>query len=163
CPEGRISLGCPGLWTDEQGVQWKRIVDFVHGQTRAKIAIQLGHSGRKGATQRMWEADVQPLEEAAWPIAPPSPIPSFPHSQVPREITRAEMDRVVRDHVGGARRALAAGFDLLEIHMAHGYLLASFISPLTNQRSDEYGGSLENRMRYPLEVFDAVRDAWPAE
>ncbi len=161
-PEGRISPGCPGLWTEAQAREWKRIVDFVHRESRARIAIQLGHAGRKAATCRMWEGDVEPLEHGAWPIVAPSPLPYFPHSQVPREITRAEMDQVVSDHVRAARHAELAGFDLLEIHMAHGYLLASFISPLTNQRRDDYGGPLERRMRFPLEVFDAVRAAWPA-
>jgi anthraniloyl-CoA monooxygenase len=162
-PEGRISPGCPGLWSRKQADAWKRIVDFIHTQSRAKVAIQLGHAGRKGATRRMWEGDVQPLEEGDWPIVAPSAIPYFPHSQVPREITRKEMDRVIADHVRAARHADLAGFDVLEIHMAHGYLLASFISPLTNRRSDEYGGPLENRMLFPLEVFEAVRAVWPAE
>jgi len=162
CPEGRISPGCTGLYRDEHVPAWKRIVDFVHTNTPAKIAIQLGHAGRKGATRRMWEGDVEPLAEGAWPIIAPSALPYLPHSQVPREVTRADMDRVIEDHVAAARRADAAGFDLLEIHMAHGYLLASFISPLTNRRTDAYGGTLEARMRLPLEVFDAVRAAWPA-
>ena len=162
-PEGRISPGCPGLWTRKQADAWKRIVDFIHRETRAKVAIQLGHAGRKGATRRMWEGDVQPLEEGHWPIVAPSALPYFPHSQVPREITRKEMDKVIADHVRAARHAEHAGFDLLEIHMAHGYLLASFISPLTNRRTDAYGGSLENRMLFPLEVFEAVRGVWPAE
>jgi anthraniloyl-CoA monooxygenase len=160
-PEGRISPGCPGLWSEEQAIAWKRVVDFVHRETEAKIAVQLGHAGRKGATRRMWEGDVQPLESGAWPILAPSPIPYFAHSQVPNAITRGEMDKVVADHVRAARHAQQAGFDLLEIHMAHGYLLASFISPLTNQRADGYGGALESRMRFPLEVFDAVRAVWP--
>jgi anthraniloyl-CoA monooxygenase len=162
-PEGRISPGCPGLWTEDQAMAWKRIVDFVHRETDARIAVQLGHAGRKGATRRMWEGDVEPLESGAWPILAPSPLPYFPHSQVPAEITRAEMDKVVADHVRAAHHAERAGFDLLEIHMAHGYLLASFISPLTNRRNDAFGGALENRMRFPLEVFDAVRATWPTE
>jgi anthraniloyl-CoA monooxygenase len=162
-PEGRISPGCPGLWSEEQAGAWKTIVDFVHRETRAKIAIQLGHAGRKGATRRMWEGDVEPLESGAWPLLAPSALPYFPHSQVPREIDRAGMDQVIADHVRAARHAERAGFDLIEIHMAHGYLLASFLSPLTNRRTDEYGGAIENRMRFPLEVFDAVRAAWPDE
>ena len=162
-PEARISPGCPGLWNETQRDAWKRIVDFVHGETEAKIAIQLGHAGRKGSTRRMWEGDVEPLDEGNWPLISASAIPYFPHSQVPREISRAEMEAVIQEHVRAARFADEAGFDLLEIHMAHGYLLASFLSPLTNRRSDEYGGSLENRMRYPLEVFGAVRAVWPAE
>jgi anthraniloyl-CoA monooxygenase len=111
----------------------------------------------------MWEGDVEPLEQGAWPIIAPSALPYLPHSQVPREVTRADMERVVADHAAAARRADAAGFDLLEIHMAHGYLLASFISPLTNRRTDAFGGALEARMRFPLEVFDAVRSVWPAQ
>ena len=162
-PEARISPGCPGLWNETQRDAWKRIVDFVHGETEAKIAIQLGHAGRKGSTRRMWEGDVEPLDEGNWPLISASAIPYFPHSQVPREISRAEMEAVIQEHVRAARFADEAGFDLLEIHMAHGYLLASFLSPLTNRREDEYGGSLENRMRYPLEVFGAVRAVWPAE
>src|SRR5262249_23619258 len=138
------------------------IVDFVHRESRARIAIQLGHAGRKGATRRMWEGDVEPLEAGEWPIVAPSAIPYFPHSQVPREITRAEMDQVVADHVRAARHAGLAGSALLETHMAHGSLWASFISPLTNRRDDDYGGLLDRRMRFPLEVFDAVRAAWPA-
>jgi anthraniloyl-CoA monooxygenase len=161
--EGRISPGCPGLWNEAQRDAWKRIVDFVHGETEAKIAIQLGHAGRKGSTRRMWEGDVQPLAEGNWPLLSASPIPYFAHSQVPREMTRAEMDSVVQEYVRATRLAGEAGFDLLEIHMAHGYLLASFLSPLTNQRTDEYGGDLESRMKYPLEIFDAVRAAWPEE
>ena len=161
--EGRISPGCTGLYQDEHVPAWKRIVDFVHGQSGAKIAIQLGHAGRKGATQRMWEGDVEPLAHGAWPIIAPTALPYFPHSQVPREVSRDDMDQVIADHVAAARRADAAGFDLLEVHMAHGYLLASFISPLTNRRTDAYGGPLDARMRFPLEVFDAVRRAWPKE
>jgi anthraniloyl-CoA monooxygenase len=162
-PEARISPGCAGLYSEAHVQAWKRIVDFVHRETRAKIAIQLGHAGRKGATRVSWEGDNEPLPEGSWPIVGPSAIPYYPHSQVPREMTRADMD-TVRDHfVRSARLAMDAGFDLLEIHMAHGYLLASFISPLTNRREDEYGGPLENRMRFPLEVFRAVRAVWPAE
>jgi len=161
--EGRISPGCAGLYKPEHVGAWKRVVDFVHGQTDAKIAVQLGHAGRKGATRRMWEGDVEPLpEREAWDIVSASPIPYFvDRSQVPRELTRAEMDDVVAHHVRAAEYAIEAGFDLLEIHMAHGYLLASFISPLTNERGDAYGGCLENRLRFPLEVFDAVRAVWP--
>jgi anthraniloyl-CoA monooxygenase len=159
--EARISPGCPGLWNETQRDAWRRIVEFVHGETEAKIAIQLGHAGRKGSTRRMWEGDVEPLYEGNWPLVSASAIPYFPHSQVPRELGRAEMEKVKQEHVRAARLANEAGFDLLELHMAHGYLLASFLSPLTNQRTDEYGGPLENRMRYPLEVFDAVRTVWP--
>jgi anthraniloyl-CoA monooxygenase len=161
--EARISPGCTGLYTAEHARAWKRIVDFVHESAGASIAMQLGHAGRKASTRRMWEGDVQPLPSGNWSILSPSPLPYFPHSQVPREMTRADMDVVVGDYVRAARLAQDAGFDLLEVHMAHGYLLASFISPLTNRRTDEYGGALENRMRFPLEVFDAVRAVWPAE
>ncbi|MGE5176293.1 MAG: bifunctional salicylyl-CoA 5-hydroxylase/oxidoreductase [Hyphomicrobiales bacterium] len=161
--DARISPGCTGLYRPEHAAAWKRIVDFVHGESRAKMAIQLGHAGRKASTRRMWEGDVQPLVSGNWPIVAPSAIPYFPHSQVPREMTRADMDAVVAEYVRAAGYARDAGFDLLEIHMAHGYLLASFISPLTNKRDDAYGGPLENRMRFPLEVFDAVRAVWPDE
>jgi anthraniloyl-CoA monooxygenase len=162
--EARISYGCAGLYKPEHVGPWKRIVDFVHRETQARIGIQLGHSGRKGATKRLWEGDNEPLEEGAWPIVSASPIPFFPdRSQVPREMARQDMDKVRTDFARAAEMAREAGFDLLEIHMAHGYLLASFISPLTNRRDDEYGGSLENRMRFPLEVFDACRAVWPPE
>ncbi|MXQ10649.1 bifunctional salicylyl-CoA 5-hydroxylase/oxidoreductase [Microvirga makkahensis] len=161
-PESRITLGCTGLWNDEQEAAWKRIVDFVHANSAAKFCLQLGHAGRKGATKLMWEGIDRPLEEGAWDICSASPIPYFPDSQVPREVSRAEMDAIKAQFVAAAERGDRAGFDMLELHCAHGYLLASFISPLTNRRTDEYGGSLENRLRYPLEVFDAMREAWPA-
>jgi anthraniloyl-CoA monooxygenase len=159
--EARISPWCPGLYKPEHAAAWKRIVDFVHERTPAKIAVQLGHAGRKGSTRRLWEGDSEPLAEGNWPLVAPSALPYFPHSQVPREMSRAEMEQVIGEHVRATRLAIEAGFDLLEIHMAHGYLLASFISPLTNRRHDAYGGPLANRMRFPLEVFDAVRAAWP--
>ncbi|HUG38458.1 MAG TPA: bifunctional salicylyl-CoA 5-hydroxylase/oxidoreductase [Candidatus Limnocylindrales bacterium] len=161
--EGRISPGCAGLYKPEHVDAWKRIVDFVHGQTDARMAIQLGHAGRKGATKRLWEGDSEPLPPAEqWDIVSASPIPYFPdRSPTPREMTRADMDEVVADYVRASEYAREAGFDLLEIHLAHGYLLASFLSPLTNRREDRYGGSLENRMRFPLEVFDACRAVWP--
>jgi anthraniloyl-CoA monooxygenase len=161
-PESRITLGCTGLWNDEQEAAWKRIVDFVHANSATKICLQLGHAGRKGATKLMWEGIDRPLEEGAWDICSASPIPYFPDSQVPREVTRAELDTIKAQFVEAAIRGERAGFDMLELHCAHGYLLASFISPLTNRRTDEYGGSLENRLRYPLEVFDAMREVWPA-
>lgn len=161
--EGRISPGCTGLYRPEHVAAWKRIVDFVHAQSAARIAIQLGHAGRKAATRVPWEGDSQPLAAGAWPIVAPSPIPYYPHSAVPREMARADMDEVVREYVRAAQFAEEAGFDLLEVHMAHGYLLGSFISPLTNRRTDAYGGALAARMRFPLEVFDAVRAAWPAD
>jgi anthraniloyl-CoA monooxygenase len=162
-PEARISPGCTGLYKADHVPAWKRIVDFVHRESAAKIAMQLGHAGRKGSTRRMWEGDVEPLEEGNWPLVSASALPYFEHSQVPRELTRADMDAIVKDYVRATELAVACGFDLLEIHMAHGYLLASFISSATNQRTDDYGGALENRMRFPLEVFDAVRAVWPAE
>ncbi len=161
-PEARISPGCAGLYKDEHVGAWKRIVEFVHGHSHAKIAMQLGHAGRKGATKNLWEGDSEPLEDGEWEIVSASPIPYFPdRSQTPREMTRTDMDEVVADYVQATERAVEAGFDLLEVHMAHGYLLASFISPLTNEREDEYGGALEDRMRFPLEVFDACRAVWP--
>jgi anthraniloyl-CoA monooxygenase len=161
--EARISPWCAGLYEPEHAKAWKRVVDFVHRETPAKIGIQLGHAGRKGATQRLWEGDNEPLPEGGWPIVSASPLPYFPdRSQVPREMTRDDMQRVIDEFRRAAALAEDARFDLLEVHMAHGYLLASFISPLTNKRTDEYGGSLENRMRFPLAVFDACRAAWPA-
>jgi len=161
--EARISPGCTGMYDDAHEAAWKRIVDFVHGNSAAKICLQLGHAGRKGATKLMWEGIDQPLEAGEWPIMSASPLPYYPHSQVPREMTRADMDRVVADFVAATQRAERAGFDMVELHCAHGYLLASFISPLTNTRSDEYGGALDNRLRFPLEVFRAMRAAWPDE
>jgi anthraniloyl-CoA monooxygenase len=162
-PEGRISPGCTGIYRDAHVGGWKRIVDFVHTHSHAKIGMQLGHAGRKGAIRRMGEGDSEPLETGGWEVVSASPIPYFPHSPVPREMSREDMDEVREEYVQATERALEAGFDLLEVHMAHGYLLASFISPLTNTREDAYGGSLENRMRFPLEVFDAVRGTWPDE
>ncbi len=159
--EARITYGCTGMYDDAQEAAWKRIVDFVHANSAAKFCLQLGHAGRKGATKLMWEGIDEPLEHGAWPIIAASPLPYYPHSQVPREMTQADMDKVVADFVAAAKRAIRAGFDMLEVHAAHGYLLASFISPLTNIRTDEYGGTLENRMRFPLEVFRAVRAVWP--
>jgi anthraniloyl-CoA monooxygenase len=163
-PHGRITPACPGIWNDEQESAWKRIVDFVHAHTDTKIALQLGHSGRKGSTRRGWEGIDQPLESGNWPLVAPSPIPYIAGvSQTPSEITRAEMDRIKAEFIAATERAIAAGFDWLEFHCGHGYLMSSFISPLTNQRTDEYGGSLEKRCRYPLEVFEAMRAAWPAD
>ena len=162
--DARISPWCAGLYRPEHAAAWKRVVDFVHRETPAAIGVQLGHAGRKGATQRLWEGDNEPLQGGGWPLVSASPIPYFPdRSPVPREMTRADMDCAVADFARAAELARDAGFDLLEIHMAHGYLLASFISPLTNTRTDEYGGALDNRMRFPLEIFDACRAVWPAE
>jgi len=160
--DARITPGCAGLWTDEQEAQWKRIVDFVHSTSAAKICLQLGHAGRKGATKLMWDGMDRPLADGAWDIVSASPLPYYPDSQVPAEIDRASMDRVKAEFVAATIRGERCGFDMLEMHTAHGYLLASFLSPLTNKRTDDYGGSLENRLRFPLEVFTAMRDAWPA-
>ena len=161
--DARISLGCAGMYSDAHEAAWKRIVDFVHAQSKTKFCLQLGHAGRKGATKLMWEGIDEPLEQGAWPIISASPLPYFPHSVVPREMTRADMDTVIADYVQATKRADRAGFDMVELHAAHGYLIASFISPLTNTRKDEYGGSLDNRMRFPLEVFRAMRAAWSDE
>jgi anthraniloyl-CoA monooxygenase len=160
--EGRITPGCAGMYKPEHEAAFTRLVDFVHGHTRATIGIQLGHSGRKGSTKLMWEGMDEPLESGNWELMAPSPLPYMSVSQVPREMTRADMDLVREQFVAATRMAVRADFDLLELHCAHGYLLASFISPLTNVRRDEFGGSLENRLRYPLEVFDAIRREWPA-
>ena len=160
--DARITPGCAGLWNDEQQAAWTRIVDFLHANSAAKICLQLGHAGRKGATKLMWEGMDRPLEQGGWDTISASPLPYFPDSQVPREMDRAAMDRVRQEFVAAALRGEACGFDMLELHCAHGYLLASFISPLTNARTDEYGGTLANRLRYPLEVFVAMRAAWPA-
>lgn len=163
-PDARITPGCAGLWNEQQAHAFARIVEFVHGNTPCKVGLQLGHAGRKGATRVAWEGTDEPLEPAqAWPLVSASPIPYLRHSQVPREMTREDMDRIREDFVQATRRGAQAGFDILELHCAHGYLLSSFLSPLTNRRQDAYGGSLENRLRWPLEVFCAMRDAWPAE
>jgi anthraniloyl-CoA monooxygenase len=159
--DARITPGCAGLWNDEQQAAWRRIVDFVHANSAAKICLQLGHAGRKGATRLMWDGMDRPLEQGGWDILSASPVPYFPDSQVPREMDRAAMDRVKGEFVAATSRGEACGFDMLELHCAHGYLLASFISPLTNQRTDVYGGSLANRLRYPLEIFEAMRSVWP--
>ena len=161
-PDARITPGCPGLYTEAQRDAWKRIVDFVHASTDAKIALQLGHAGAKGATKVAWEGIDQPLEQGGWPLISASPQQYLDGvSAWSRAMTRADMERVAADFVRSARWAAEAGFDWLELHCAHGYLLSSFISPLTNQRTDDYGGSLDNRLRYPLEVFRAVREVWP--
>jgi anthraniloyl-CoA monooxygenase len=161
--EGRISPGCAGMYLPAHVDGWRRIVDFVHRESEGKIGMQLSHAGRKGSTCVLWEGEDEPLTDGNWPLIAPSPIPYRPHNQTPREMTRGDMDQVAADFVRAATMAASAGFDLLELHLAHGYLLASFISPLTNQRSDEYGGSLANRMRYPLEIVTRVRAEWPEE
>jgi len=160
-PEARITNGCAGIWNDKQAEDWERIVRFAHDRTEAKMAIQIGHAGRKGATKLAWEGIDQPLEEGAWPLLAASPIPYFAHSQVPKEMGREDMDQMKVDFVAAIERAARADFDMAELHCAHGYVLATFLSPFTNRRTDEYGGSIENRLRYPLEVFDACRAAWP--
>ncbi len=160
--EGRISPGCTGMYKADHVTTWKRVVDFVHAHSPARIALQLAHAGRKGSTRRLWEGIDEPLAEGNWPLISASAIPYFPHSQIPKAMDRADMERVQADFVRAASMAEAAGFDMLELHMAHGYLLASFVSPLTNTRTDAYGGTLDNRLRYPLAVFDAVRAVWPA-
>jgi anthraniloyl-CoA monooxygenase len=161
--QGRITPGCTGLYAPAHEAAWKRIVDFVHAETDAKIAVQLGHAGAKGSTQLGWEEMDAPLPEGNWEVVAPSPVPWSPRNQMPREITRADMERVREDYVAATRMARRAGFDMLELHYAHGYLMSAFITPVTNRRSDEYGGSLENRVRFPLEVYRAVRAVWPAE
>ena len=166
CPsaDARITPGCPGLWTDQQADDWKRVVDFVHINSDALMGVQLGHAGPKGSTCAPWQGGGmdQALPEGNWPLLAASAQPYLPDGQVPRAMTRADMDQVTADFVAATTRAARAGFDWLELHCAHGYLLSSFISPLTNRRSDNYGGSLANRLRYPLEVCAAVRAAWPA-
>ena len=159
--EARISPGCTGMYKPEHVTAWARIVDFVHRHSPAKICLQLAHAGRKGSTRRLWEGIDEPLPDGNWPIVAPSPLPYFAHSQTPRAMDRADMDRVRDEFVRAARMADAAGFDMLELHCGHGYLLASFISPATNRRTDAYGGDLPRRLRFPLEVFDAVRAVWP--
>jgi len=162
-PEGRITPGCTGMYAHEHEQAWKRIVDFVHAETDAKICCQLGHSGAKGSTQLGWDEMDAPLKSGNWPVMAPSAVTWSERNQRARAMTRADMDRVRDEFVVAAEMAARAGFDMLEIHCAHGYLLSSFITPLTNWRTDEYGGSLQNRMRYPLEIFEAVRAVWPAE
>ncbi|MFN3727197.1 MAG: bifunctional salicylyl-CoA 5-hydroxylase/oxidoreductase [Allosphingosinicella sp.] len=161
--EGRITPGCAGMYAPEHGVRWKRIVDFVHASTPAKFCLQLGHSGPKGSTKVGWEGYDVPLDSGNWPVMAASDVPWSPDNQVPRPMTRADMDRVRDEFVAAVRMGLECGFDMIELHAAHGYLLSSFITPLHNKRTDEYGGGLENRLRYPLEVFRAMRAAWPAD
>ncbi len=162
-PEGRITPGCPGFYAPEHEVAWKRLVDFVHRETEAKICAQIGHSGAKGSTRLGWEGGDEPLEIGNWPVMAASAVAWSAHNQTPKAMDRADMDRVRDAFVASSEMAARCGFDMLEIHAAHGYLLSSFITPLTNRRTDAYGGSLENRMRYPLEIFHAVRAAWPSE
>jgi len=162
-PEGRISPGCTGMWNADHVAAWKRIVDFVHTNSKAKICLQLGHSGGKGSTKLGWEGNDVPLDDGNWPVLGVSDVPWSPVNQVPRPITRAEMDEVRDQFVAAVRMGIECGFDMVELHAAHGYLLSGFITPLQNKRTDEYGGSLENRLRYPIEVFAAMRSAWPSD
>jgi anthraniloyl-CoA monooxygenase len=167
CPsaDARITRGCAGLWNDAQRDAWQRIVHFVHERSGAKIGLQLGHAGRKAATCLPWagggDEPLPDLAEGEWPIVSASPLPYLPHSQVPRELDRAGMLAIIEQFVAAARRGAAAGFDALELHCAHGYLLSSFLSPLTNRRGDAWGGSIANRARFPLELFEALRAVWP--
>jgi anthraniloyl-CoA monooxygenase len=162
-PEGRISPGCTGIWSDDRAAAWGRVADFVHAESAAKIGMQLGHSGRKGSTKLMWEGIDLPLDEDNWEVVAPSALPYREGvNQVPRELDDADLAEIKKQFVDAARRADEAGFDLLELHCAHGYLLSSFISPVTNRRTDHYGGDLAARLRYPLEVFTAIREVWPA-
>jgi len=162
-PEGRITPGCPGLYAPEHEVKWRQIVDFIHAETPARVCCQIGHSGRKGSTRLGWEGMDQPLEQGNWPVISASAIPWSARNAVPKAMDRADMDRVTAEFVAATEMAERAGFDMIELHAAHGYLISSFISPVSNIREDEYGGSLENRLRYPLEVFRAMRAAWPAD
>ncbi|MBN9234124.1 MULTISPECIES: bifunctional salicylyl-CoA 5-hydroxylase/oxidoreductase [Phyllobacteriaceae] len=162
-PDARITPGCLGLWNEEQKQAWKRVVEFVHGDTPAKIGIQLGHAGRKGATKLAWDGIDQPVTEGGWPLISASAIPYLKHSEVPRAATREDMERIKGDFVRAAKWADEIGFDILELHCAHGYLLSAFLSPLTNRRQDEYGGDHAARAKYPLEVFHAIRAVWPEE
>ena len=162
-PEGRITPGCPGLYTPEHEASWKRITDFVHCETDAKICCQIGHSGRKGSTQLGWEEMDAPLQAGNWPLLSASAVAWSANNTVPKAMDRADMDAVLEQFVRSTEMAKRAGFDMIELHAAHGYLISSFITPISNHREDDYGGSLENRMRYPLEVFTAMREAWPDE
>jgi anthraniloyl-CoA monooxygenase len=163
-PDGRITTGCTGLWNQQQRDAWTRIVEFVHDNSRTRFCLQLGHSGRKGSTQLGWQQADHPMPAGNWETLAPSALPYIEGlSPAPRAMTRSDMDTVRADFVRATGFGASAGFDMLELHMAHGYLLASFLSPLTNQRADEYGGSVENRLRFPLEVLRAVRATWPSQ
>jgi len=161
--EGRITRGCAGIYADAHVPAWRRVTDFVHGHSNAKVGIQLAHAGRKASCALPWEGDAPLPPAEAWTTYGPSAIPFGPGWPTPKEMTRADLEKVVADFAAGADRALRAGFDLVELHMAHGYLLSSFLSPLSNRRTDAYGGSLDNRLRFPLEVLDAVRATWPSQ
>jgi len=163
--DGRITPGCTGLWNDVQQQQWTRIVSFAHNHTDAKMALQLGHAGPKGATKKPWDSSIsdEPLQGDGWDLISASAVPFAEHSAVPQKMTHKQMQTVLNDFVSATERAQLCGFDMLELHAAHGYLISAFITPVMNKRDDEYGGCLENRLRYPLEVFSAMRAAWPAE
>jgi anthraniloyl-CoA monooxygenase len=162
-PTGRISPGCTGMWNADHVAAWRRITDFIHLHSKAKVCLQLGHSGGKGSTGLGWEGSDAPLADGNWPVIAASDVPWAPANQRPIPMSRADMDEVCDQFVASVRMGLDAGFDMVELHAAHGYLLSGFITPLQNARTDEYGGSLENRLRYPLEVFAAMREAWPAD
>ena len=162
-PEGRITPGCPGMYAPEHEAAWKRLVDFVHAETDAKICCQIGHSGRKGSTNIGWEGMDKPLASGNWDLVSASAIPWSKDNAAPREATQADLDAIKAQFVASAEMAARAGFDMIELHAAHGYLISSFISPVSNQRTDQYGGSLDNRLRWPLEVFEAMRAVWPKE
>ena len=163
--DARITTGCPGIWNDAQEAAWQRIVEFTHANSRARICLQIGHAGPKGSTRKPWESELSddPLTEGGWDIIGPSAQPFSPHSPTPRAMTAADMERVIEQHVAAVQRAERAGFDMVELHAAHGYLLSAFITPVLNKREDEYGGSLDNRLRFPLQVFSAMRAAWPED
>jgi anthraniloyl-CoA monooxygenase len=161
---GRITPGCTGIWSDEQAAAWRSITDFVHAESAAMVGIQIGHSGRKGSTKLMWQGMDEPLESGNWEVVGPSPLPYKKGvNQTPRALTRPELHQIKQQFVDATMRAADAGFDLVELHCAHGYLLSSFISPIANERADEYGCDLAGRLRFPLEVFRSMRAVWPAE
>jgi anthraniloyl-CoA monooxygenase len=162
-PEARITPGCLGLWNQDQAAQWRRLVDFIHHNTEARVGIQLGHAGRKGSTRLAWEGIDEPLEAGGWDLISASALPYLPHSPIPRAMSRADMDEVIADFVRATHLAISTGADWLELHCAHGYLLSSFLSPLTNRRNDAYGGNHANCARFPLEVFCSIRATWPEE
>ncbi|MGH3348402.1 MAG: bifunctional salicylyl-CoA 5-hydroxylase/oxidoreductase [Nocardioides sp.] len=163
-PSGRITPSCAGLWDDEQQASWRRVTDFVHTNTPARIGLQLGHSGGKGSTKLMWEGIDEPLDDCNWPVAAASPVPYRDGvNQVPSELTVDQLGAIREEFVAAARRGAEAGFDLLELHCAHGYLLSGFLSPVTNRRTDEYGGPVAHRLRFPLSVFTAMREVWPGD
>ncbi len=162
--DGRITPGCAGLYTDDHVAAWRRIVDFVHANSDAKVCVQLAHAGRKGSTCRPWDgAENQPLSEGGWPLLAPSPLPWSAANATPKAMDRADMDAVRDQFARATERAVEAGFDMVELHCAHGYLLSSFLTPVSNHRTDAYGGPVENRLRFPLEVFEAMRTVWPSE